>query len=137
VVVLKVKDGVRPPRPVDTLGLGLDDNLWSLIEKCWLADPSHRPPMSDVVEQLASGTYGALSPELHCLTTLISRKATVPDLILPVNQMASDASAEIDVEAIGTVYGTRVVVVAQPEVIRDIDGVPVIGAVNSGQALAP
>ncbi|EIN07908.1 kinase-like protein, partial [Punctularia strigosozonata HHB-11173 SS5] len=56
VVVLKIKDGVRPPRPADTTGLGLDDEMWGLIQDCWTADPSQRPTMSRVLARLTPHT---------------------------------------------------------------------------------
>lgn len=45
VVVLKC----TPPRPreSDVLGL-LTDDLWKLLEKCWLVDPISRPSMNRV-----------------------------------------------------------------------------------------
>ncbi|EIN12108.1 hypothetical protein PUNSTDRAFT_62220, partial [Punctularia strigosozonata HHB-11173 SS5] len=52
VVVLKVKDGVRPSRPTSARDLGLDDDLWELIETCWASDPAQRPSMLGILQRL-------------------------------------------------------------------------------------
>jgi len=36
----------------DTVGVQMPDTLWDLIRNCWLLDPSSRPRIEDVVEQM-------------------------------------------------------------------------------------
>ena len=45
--------GVRPARPDRRLiHHGLDDRLWNLMSRCWAHDPSQRPTMVQVHEEL-------------------------------------------------------------------------------------
>jgi len=44
---LMCKRNIRPPMPV-----GIPSELYSLIEKCWCADPSSRPSFSDIIMEL-------------------------------------------------------------------------------------
>ncbi|EIN03644.1 kinase-like protein, partial [Punctularia strigosozonata HHB-11173 SS5] len=49
-VIREVLDGVRPTRP---LHAGLDDFIWSnAISSCWVANPSERPRISEVLNRL-------------------------------------------------------------------------------------
>jgi len=46
----------RPARPINSAtGLGLDNNIWSLMEDCWKERPDDRPSMKDVLAQLTDG----------------------------------------------------------------------------------
>ncbi|KAH7925390.1 kinase-like protein [Leucogyrophana mollusca] len=49
--IMAVAQHQRPPRPDSP---ELDDVIWSLIEKCWDADPDCRPKANEVVQQLRS-----------------------------------------------------------------------------------
>ena len=52
-IIGKLRSGGRPSRPPRKLAHhGLDDRLWALIELCWAQDPSARPTMAQVHEQL-------------------------------------------------------------------------------------
>ncbi|EIN03685.1 kinase-like protein, partial [Punctularia strigosozonata HHB-11173 SS5] len=58
VILRQVLDGTRPTRPVHAQDLGLDDFIWEVvISSCWLADPSERPDMSEVLAWL--GPYNS------------------------------------------------------------------------------
>lgn len=46
-----VKD-YRPNRPENTDKISISDELWAVIEKCWVRDPVSRPPMRDVAIDL-------------------------------------------------------------------------------------
>ncbi|KAG6825648.1 hypothetical protein H0H92_002949 [Tricholoma furcatifolium] len=52
----QVLKGQRPSRPADASRSwsiwGLTQAIWSLMEGCWSADPTKRPMMDLVVEQL-------------------------------------------------------------------------------------
>ncbi|EIN07822.1 kinase-like protein, partial [Punctularia strigosozonata HHB-11173 SS5] len=53
VVLLKVRDGKRPERPLHARALGLDDFIWSnVISSCWVARPSERPRILEVLNRL-------------------------------------------------------------------------------------
>lgn len=50
VVVLKR----TPPRPEDAdVLVWLTDDLWKLLEECWLVDPTLRPPMRQISASMA------------------------------------------------------------------------------------
>ncbi|KAF7331922.1 TKL/TKL-ccin protein kinase [Mycena kentingensis (nom. inval.)] len=50
-VVIRSAKGEQPARPVDprVLHRGLDDNLWMLLQRCWVTEPTHRPRIGDVL----------------------------------------------------------------------------------------
>lgn len=35
-------------RPTGVTAVGLQDSLWAIMERCWSADPSARPKLSEV-----------------------------------------------------------------------------------------
>ena len=47
-----ITDGDRPARPVEAICLGLSDHIWSSMERCWAADPSKRPTISQAIASL-------------------------------------------------------------------------------------
>ncbi|KAG6905434.1 hypothetical protein DXG01_002744 [Tephrocybe rancida] len=58
-IMLAVIEGQRPTRPrqcehwkTPCLETGLDDKLWALVERCWDADPTRRPSMNAVLQEL-------------------------------------------------------------------------------------
>jgi hypothetical protein len=52
--MLKIAQGHRPSRPSDSeqLSQALSDDLWSLMNACWMQEAESRPPMSDVLGSL-------------------------------------------------------------------------------------
>lgn len=50
-IMLQVKSGARPARPSDSSPSwgpwGLTENIWSLMQACWEADPVKRPTLDD------------------------------------------------------------------------------------------
>lgn len=49
-----IRDG-RPSRlPEKTLELGLTDEVWDLIESCWVRDPNERKNSDEVVTEIES-----------------------------------------------------------------------------------
>ena len=54
--------GRRPSRPADREILGLSDDLWALVEKCWAEDPTVRPKIANILPFLeAASSHWALS----------------------------------------------------------------------------
>ena len=49
-VMKKVLEGSRPPRPAHTNLLS--DEIWKVIEICWNQEPQDRPNAESVIEQL-------------------------------------------------------------------------------------
>src|ERR1700691_4049229 len=53
-IMAAVRDGTRPPRPSDNIChiRGLDDEIWTIIESCWIQEPSYRQNARQIVERL-------------------------------------------------------------------------------------
>ena len=49
-------EGVRPVKPEEAKYLGFSDELWRIVELCWLEDRNKRPGIDYI---LASLTYAA------------------------------------------------------------------------------
>ena len=41
-------EGVRPRKPEAAKRLGFSDELWRIVEKCWLEDRNARPGVEDI-----------------------------------------------------------------------------------------
>ncbi|EMD36911.1 hypothetical protein CERSUDRAFT_50977, partial [Gelatoporia subvermispora B] len=52
VVIRKVCANDRPQRPLEARTFGLCDEVWAMAESCWQRDPSQRPSIASVLEQL-------------------------------------------------------------------------------------
>lgn len=54
-VIVQVISGRRPSRPTgaECLEPGLSDELWELMERCWMHDPKQRPEMEKVLAYFA------------------------------------------------------------------------------------
>ena len=50
-VVLRVLRGGRPERPRNAQAVGLTDEMWKLLQRCWQQDPDKRPTMEEVVRR--------------------------------------------------------------------------------------
>ena len=55
--MLKIVSGKRPGRPKGTQ-IGLTDEVWGLICKCWTQEPSKRPEITRVVKKLEETVRG-------------------------------------------------------------------------------
>ncbi|KAF9780762.1 kinase-like domain-containing protein [Thelephora terrestris] len=54
--VAKVLGGERPKRPRGAKGRWFRDDIWSLLQKCWMPTPSDRPRIEDVLHLLEGGS---------------------------------------------------------------------------------
>jgi hypothetical protein len=52
-VVFMVIENRRPKRPANSLGVGLSDEIWHMMQTCWDREPSNRPKIEDIVKLLA------------------------------------------------------------------------------------
>jgi len=50
--VSSILEGVRPKKPGEAKKLGFNDELWKMVELCWLEDRSGRPSVGDVLSCL-------------------------------------------------------------------------------------
>jgi len=47
-----IMEGVRPRKPQDAKQLGFSDELWSIVEQCWLEDRDARPEVESILSYL-------------------------------------------------------------------------------------
>jgi hypothetical protein len=52
IVIRKVAEGGRPPRPPKSTKLGLSDELWAVVQSSWSHEATDRPSLSTFVELL-------------------------------------------------------------------------------------
>jgi hypothetical protein len=55
-VVNEIMEGVRPKKPKDTKRMGFSDELWKMIELCWLEDRNARPGIDEILFSLKDAT---------------------------------------------------------------------------------
>ena len=49
VVIPRVLEGERPKRPRGAKGVWFNDDIWTVLERCWKPTPSDRPKVTDVL----------------------------------------------------------------------------------------
>ena len=54
--VLAIIEGVRPNKPEASKQLGFNDELWRIVELCWLEDRNARPGVADILSCLNDAT---------------------------------------------------------------------------------
>ena len=53
-IAYKVIQGERPPMPANHKALGISDELWELLSRCWHADATQRPPINEMFQHLCN-----------------------------------------------------------------------------------
>ncbi|KAG6908624.1 hypothetical protein DXG01_003949 [Tephrocybe rancida] len=54
-VMMHVTSGGRPPRPDPPNSVPeMTDDIWSLLERCWIQDPRERPTSADIIHTLST-----------------------------------------------------------------------------------
>lgn len=48
ILLIRIMEGLRPPRPTESAAPGLSNSMWEVMEKAWLADPRQRPSLSQI-----------------------------------------------------------------------------------------
>ncbi|KAF9780764.1 kinase-like domain-containing protein [Thelephora terrestris] len=51
-VVAKVSEGERPERPQGARGAFFGNDIWNLLQSCWMPSPGNRPKIKDVLRRL-------------------------------------------------------------------------------------
>ena len=64
-VVVQIAGGKRPAKPPAAEQLGLTTEMWKFVEKCWLANPSKRPTMDEVVRTWEGFVNGCVAPSFQ------------------------------------------------------------------------
>ena len=62
--------GKRPSRPTNHDILGLSEDVWLLMEKCWDLDPSIRPRVTDILVQFERASDDWVSPTSEAIAHL-------------------------------------------------------------------
>jgi len=57
-------EGVRPKKPKGAKQLGFSDELWRIVELCWLEDRNARPGVEDVLSCLNDAAVSWYKREL-------------------------------------------------------------------------
>jgi hypothetical protein len=55
-VVDEILEGVRPKKPEGAKRLGFSDELWRMIELCWLEDRNARSGVEEILSSLKDAT---------------------------------------------------------------------------------
>ena len=55
-VVNEIMEGVRPKKPEGARRLGFNNELWRIVELCWLEDRNARPRVEDILSTLKDAT---------------------------------------------------------------------------------
>lgn len=53
-----IVEGKRPRRPSPPAGRAMSNEIWDIVQRCWRQQPSERPDMDDIVDELASIVVG-------------------------------------------------------------------------------
>jgi hypothetical protein len=61
-VVLKVSEGERPERPRGAKGAGFGNDIWNLLQSCWMPSPGDRPKIKDVLRRLEDVSRSWMPP---------------------------------------------------------------------------
>jgi len=66
IVMRKVIEGERPERPEGVKGRWLTDDLWAIVNLCWVTQPKSRPSIKVILEHMeeVSGTWNPPSPQV-------------------------------------------------------------------------
>ena len=63
-VFKKVTQGDRPGRPEGAEGVWFTDDIWEVLERCWVPTPENRPSIDDVLRCLGKTSKSRIPPSL-------------------------------------------------------------------------
>ena len=92
-VFVKVLRGARPPRDE-----GFPNNLWNILERCWMPQPHHRPIVEDVLQCLetCSDRTGEHNPQAAMSDPQLRTTLEIPTSIGPSSMAISSGSPKFD-----------------------------------------
>lgn len=65
-----VSDGKRPPRPQNREILGLSEDVWMLVGKCWDGEPTARPHIADISAFFEAASHRWVPPTPGAIANL-------------------------------------------------------------------
>jgi hypothetical protein len=91
-VVLAVKEGKRPLRPMSCTGTMVLDSLWELLNNCWTGQAEMRPTAPQIVERLegpliAAKTISSTKDWDDKFTSRFRRSSQSTDLLLSLTRI--------------------------------------------------
>ena len=100
----KILEGVHPERPQGVEGVHFTDELWGMLQRCWLSQPTYRPTAEGVLECLLHvhfpGVLLGLGIESHLIPFAISAascaKQSLTDSPAPTQAEANDIVEILD-----------------------------------------
>lgn len=66
----KVAKGIRPERPREVEGVWFTDDVWEILERCWVTQPKNRPRVEDVLRYLNQASRSLVRPSLPRVAVL-------------------------------------------------------------------
>ena len=87
--------GRRPPRPQNREILGLSEDVWMLVERCWDGDPAVRPLTADTLSFLETASSHWVPPTFEAIANLgldrpiTAQRPPTSDLTFTVSVTAS------------------------------------------------
>jgi len=88
-----VLEGKRPPRPSNSGGLGITDEIWYLLELCWAKDASSRPVVNHVVRSLENIVEYWTA---DATAFLLASEAGVQEVVNMKNEQAQKIADDLD-----------------------------------------
>jgi len=67
-VVVRVGKGERPRRPQGEERVWFTDDIWSILERCWVPNPGDRPSIEDVLQCLEKSSRSWTLPPSRAIT---------------------------------------------------------------------
>jgi hypothetical protein len=83
-----ILNGVRPEKPEGAARLGFTEELWGVLERCWLKDRSARPSVEEILPYLNDAWYMMTmtpDPSASQASTPSQSQGPVPDYMCEVS----------------------------------------------------
>ena len=88
-----VLEDERPLRPTDSGKLGLTDEVWGTLQRCWEKEPSARPSIDEVSAYLRSATENWV---VDVPAFMLATKAGIEQVVNSKEEQASDFADRLD-----------------------------------------
>ena len=88
-----VLEGERPLRPTDSGKLGLTDEVWGTLQRCWEKEPSARPSIDEVSAYLRLATENWV---VDVPAFMLASKAGIEQVVSSKGEQARDFADRLD-----------------------------------------